>query len=186
MCCKHCSKSIGYIDHQSDGVKIWKWSIKLSPSTPLNSSGPDLPQTPSISSVIAAQISSILQAQCCSRLLLLPLGWKLRSVDSNTPDTSSPLLSFWVLTPTLRYSSTSHSTSIQAPLTSGTLAMKVFWKSVSEQEADKLMNTAEEVPLPSEAIEEVSNTLHKSALMLPPSARKFQGWDVGLLERWEG
>jgi ubiquitin-protein ligase E3 D len=63
--------------------------------------------------------------------------------------------------------------------------MKVFWKAVTKKEAVKLMDTVEEVPLPSEAIQEISTCLHDSALLLPPSARRFQGWDVGLLERWE-
>jgi hypothetical protein len=63
--------------------------------------------------------------------------------------------------------------------------MKVFWKVVTEEQAVKLMDKVEEVPLPSEAIKEVSAYLRDSALILPPSARKFQGWDVGLLERWE-
>jgi hypothetical protein len=63
--------------------------------------------------------------------------------------------------------------------------MKVFWKVVTEKEAAKLVDTVEEVPLPSEAIMEISKCLRDSTLMLPPSARKFQGWDVGLLERWE-
>jgi hypothetical protein len=63
--------------------------------------------------------------------------------------------------------------------------MKVFWKAVTEEQAVKLMDTVEEVPLPSEAIKAISTCLRDSALMLPPSARKFQGWDVGLLERWE-
>jgi len=63
--------------------------------------------------------------------------------------------------------------------------MKVFWKAVTEDEAVKLVDTVEEVPLPSEAIKDVSKCLRDSASMLPPSVRKFQRWDVGLLERWE-
>lgn len=63
--------------------------------------------------------------------------------------------------------------------------MKVFWKEVTDEEAAKLIDTVEEVPLPTNAIQQISACLHDSALLLPPSTRKFQGWDVGLLERWE-
>lgn len=182
MRCYDCSQPIGYVDQLSEGIKLWKWGIKLSPGT----SKPLSYQQPSISSIIATQISSVLQAQCCSRLLLLPVGWKPSAASTDSTQTptaeSSPLVSLWVLTPTLRYSATA-SNKVQHD--SGILAMKIFWKAVTEEQAVKLLDTVEEVPLPSEAIKEVSSCLGDSASMLPPSARKFQGWNVGLLERWE-
>ncbi|TVY18502.1 Uncharacterized protein LARI1_G003140 [Lachnellula arida] len=183
--CKVCSKNMGYLDEQSDGVKIWKWSIKLSQANPHQFSGLRLPQMPSISSIVSTRISSILQAQCCSRLLLHPLEWKPSLAASEMNKMSRSLLSLWILTPTLRYSATSSSAVDEPSLSPGNLAMKVFWKEVTEEEAAELMDTVEEVPLPSEAIQQVSACLHDSALLLPPSTRKFQGWDVGLLERWE-
>ena len=184
--CKGCSGNMGYFDEQSDGVKIWKWSIKLSQANPHRSSGSRLPQMPSISSIVSARILSVLQAQCCSRLLLHPLEWKPSPAASDAMNKMSPsLLSLWILTPTLRYSATNSSAVDEPNLSPGKLAMKVFWKEVTEEEAAKLMDTVEEVPLPSEAIQQISACLHGSAVLLPPSTRKFQGWDVGLLEIWE-
>ncbi|TVY41732.1 Uncharacterized protein LOCC1_G004339 [Lachnellula occidentalis] len=184
--CKCCSNNMGYIDEQSEGVKIWKWSIKLSQANPHPSSGLRLPQMPSISSIISTRISSVLQAQCCSRLLLHSLEWKPSPAASDAMNKMSPtLLSLWILTPTLRYSATNSPAVDEPNLSLSKLAMKVFWKEVTEDEAAKLMDTVEEVPLPSEAIQQISACLHDSALLLPPSTRKFQGWDVGLLERWE-
>jgi HECT-like Ubiquitin-conjugating enzyme (E2)-binding len=75
----------------------------------------------------------------------------------------------------------------QPKLEAGTFAMKVFWKLVSREEADSSVESesAEEVLLPTEVIDEIKACLQDSALVLPPSARKFKEWDVGLLERYE-
>jgi hypothetical protein len=76
---------------------------------------------------------------------------------------------------------------MQPKLGPGIFAMKVFWNVVSREEADSAVEsgTAEEVLLPSEAIDEIKSCLQESASMLPPSARKFKEWNVGLLERYE-
>ena len=53
--------------------------------------------------------------------------------------------------------------------------------------AEKLVgsNGVEEMYLPVEAINGIELCLQLSSSFLPPSARKFQNWDVGLLERYE-
>jgi hypothetical protein len=65
--------------------------------------------------------------------------------------------------------------------------MKVFWKTLTPEAAEALMesNRVEELLLPGEAICEIQACLQSSSLFLPPSARKFQNWNVGLLERYE-
>jgi hypothetical protein len=65
--------------------------------------------------------------------------------------------------------------------------MKVFWKAVNAKAAEAMMesNRVEELLLPTEAICEIEACLRSSSLLLPPSARMFQNWDVGLLERYE-
>lgn len=70
---------------------------------------------------------------------------------------------------------------------SGKPAMKVFWKTVTAEAAETLMESTgvEEVLLPTEAIYGIETCLRSSSSFLPPSARKFQNWDVGLLERYE-
>lgn len=66
--------------------------------------------------------------------------------------------------------------------------MKVFWKSVPLTVANEMANKpgTEELLLPMEAIEELRACLEHSAKYLPPSGRTFQGWEVGLLDRFEG
>ncbi len=70
---------------------------------------------------------------------------------------------------------------------SGTFAMKVFWKIISEDDALKAVDKVgiEELQLPVNTIQEIERALRESAKFLPPSARNFREWDVGLLERYE-
>lgn len=64
--------------------------------------------------------------------------------------------------------------------------MKVFWKSVTTEEARILLDSdsVEELELPMDGTLEIERCLRESALCLPPSARKFKEWDVGLLPRY--
>lgn len=67
--------------------------------------------------------------------------------------------------------------------------MKVLWKPISDAQSSTLIDSgkAEDVHLPGDVVEEVERYLRDSARFLPPSARMFQGWNVGLLERyWDG
>jgi hypothetical protein len=43
----------------------------------------------------------------------------------------------------------------------------------------------EEILLPAEAICGIQSCLRSTSSLLPPSARKFQNWNVGLLERYD-
>ena len=175
LVCSSCKNYLGHIDHQAEGYRLYKWRLKSSETS--------LDQ-PSLSSMITAQLQSIMLAQCCSRLVLLPINWK-RTPPTSTTSPSS-FLTMWILSPTIRYSTT-----VQGPSEStcpGTLAMKIFWKSISVTEANKLMESSahEEVSLPAETILEIQKCLRDSASFLPLSSRKFQDWDVGLLRKFDG
>jgi hypothetical protein len=176
LVCTSCTNYLGHVDHQAEGYRLYKWRLKS-----LGTSDTPSYYEPSLSSMITAQLQSIMRAQCCSRLVFLPMGWK---PSSQTPQTSSasPFLSMWILSPTIRYSTT-----VQVAASPGTLAMKIFWKSISAAEANKLIDgtTHEEVSLPAETILEIEACLRQSVSVLPPSGRQFQDWDVGLLERFD-
>ena len=65
--------------------------------------------------------------------------------------------------------------------------MKVFYKALPEPAKflDEHSNTHEELIVPPEDFHDFTSTLRESTLILPVSARKFQDWDVGLVDRWE-
>jgi len=198
LICNNCQQYIGHLDQQAGGYRLYKWRLQSLPLPSEQNTGQPRIYQPSMSSTITTQFQSIMLAQCTSKLLLLPMHWKAlpsHSLVSPNPeqDTATKILSLWVLSPSLRYSSTATEGESQqisnghSSAASGKLAMKIFWKTVSAATAESMMegNKAEEVFLPPQTILEIEELLWTSAFFLPPSGRKFQDWDVGLLERFE-
>jgi hypothetical protein len=103
--------------------------------------------------------------------------------SSSTP-TSAPSVLLWVFTPDLMFSS-----SIPRPhRTDPTRAVKCFFKKqkwAPLQPGEPESATIEDVEFPGELYEELVKSLIESQDVLPATARKFQGWDVGLLERFD-
>jgi hypothetical protein len=70
-----------------------------------------------------------------------------------------------------------------------TRAMKILWKPVDN--ASELLDTHhfshEHLVFPPHVYDVLKQTLGKSQYLLPKAARKFQDWNIGLLERfsWE-
>ena len=202
LVCKSCQKYLGHVDQHAEGFRLYKWRLKTTIGPCLG--GALSYYQPSTASIITAQLQSIMLAQCSSRLLLLPISWKSTSqhlanpipkeistsaVEAELPPSS--VLSLWVLNPVLRYAATNVITqspsSCSSQSSSGVLAMKVFWRCIDNSTASGLVesDSIEEVTLPMGAILEIEANRRSSAQFLPPSGRKFQDWDVGLLERFE-
>jgi hypothetical protein len=108
----------------------------------------------------------------------------------------STSLNLWILTPSLRFSRNNTPTNAESGSIislsetepgCGTLAMKVFWKAVTMETGEALVEGSgvEEILLPAEAICGIQSCLRSTSSLLPPSARKFQNWNVGLLERYD-
>jgi hypothetical protein len=66
------------------------------------------------------------------------------------------------------------------------VGMKIFYQSVDDPQ--KLLreqsNLVEELYLPPSILQEFMTMLKQSTMLLPQSARSFQEWSVGLLERY--
>ncbi|CAN9235867.1 unnamed protein product [Alternaria alternata] len=60
---------------------------------------------------------------------------------------------------------------------------KQTWQALKPGEPESAQ--VEDVEFPEELYEELKGALERSQRLLPPTAKKFQGWDVGLLERFE-
>jgi hypothetical protein len=101
--------------------------------------------------------------------------------DLQTP---IPSLLVWVFTPDILFSS-----SIPTPgRLDPTRSVKVFyqrqtWQPLKPGEPESA--SIEDVEFTQDLYEELGKALVGSQRLLPPTARKFQGWDVGLLERFE-
>ena len=67
--------------------------------------------------------------------------------------------------------------------------MKVFWRRqtwASPKAGEPEKADEEEVEFPEELYAELEGALVGSQAVLPGGARRFQGWEVGLLERFDG
>lgn len=66
--------------------------------------------------------------------------------------------------------------------------MKCFFKKQAWaplQPGEPESATIEDVEFPPELYEELQRSLYESQNIIPATARKFQGWEVGLLERFD-
>lgn len=60
--------------------------------------------------------------------------------------------------------------------------MKILWKDATEKVENSF--SSEELALPSPVFRALETALTDSAELLPASARKFQDWNVSLLQRF--
>ncbi|KAH7370547.1 ubiquitin-conjugating enzyme E2-binding protein [Rhexocercosporidium sp. MPI-PUGE-AT-0058] len=209
--CNNCNRNIGRDDSASCGRRLLKWCVTLSSSSLFSTTTEPCTKVSYPSTFfICSQALALTQAQCVSRLILSSELSRCSSTPSTygvlpeslhaTPDTASypgqmprshfstwststTALLIWFISPCIRYACTRSSTSLLA----SHLAAKVFWKVITSSEAKALLDgeSAEEIVLPDGAVVEIGGNLRDSALCLPPSARKFREWDVGLMERYQ-
>lgn len=124
-----------------------------------------------------------------ARLLYLVENTAVRKFHIHTaPPTQSeepiPSLLIWVFTPDLLFSSSISTPNRLDP----TRSMKIFyqkqtWQPLKPGEAENA--SIEDIEFPEDLYTELDRALHESQRLLPPTAKKFQGWEVGLLERFE-
>ena len=177
--CKHCNHNLGLYEEASHGWRIWKWSVSVSTGSSTNLQHADF--TP--------------QKWISARLLYLVENsgvrkFHIRPISSATPATNAdppcpvPSLLVWVFTPDLMYSSSVPSPGRQDP----TRSIKIFYKKQTWQPlqpGEPESASVDDVEFPAQLFEELECRLNESQQMLPPTARSFQGWNVGLLERFD-
>lgn len=183
--CSNCQTYIGHLDPFAAGIRLYKWRLQIPTK---------IPPTIFPSHIYTAQLSSVIQSQVTSRLILLPLDFVPSSFPSqptttNEENRKSTYLSLWILFPSIYFSSTNsiHMNKTGNSAMESQPAMKIFYQCVSAAEAEKLMKKegVEEVYFPGEAIDEIRAELERSRSSLPASGRNFREWEVGLLERYE-
>ncbi|PBP23933.1 snf2 family helicase [Diplocarpon rosae] len=213
--CARCQEYLGKLDNRAAGVRILKWQLSGT-SSKLPYSANSLEVSPRLSFYVSSLAISAINSQCISRILLMPsianiavdcstgppssvvprLNCHITKPPADTPASpskfelcskSSSMLLLWVLMSSVTYTSSIRNKSSSLASATPTLAMKVFWRLVSTEEAAVLMDSdsVESIELPTEGILEIEGDLRESALWLPSSARKFKEWDVGLLARYQ-
>jgi hypothetical protein len=176
---------LGTPDDSSDGWRIWKWNIDIGSRS--------LPPTKlplySTQKWISARLLYLIENTGLRKFHIHPIPTSsLSSATIETPEPESepliPSLLVWVFTPDLLFSS-----SIQSPgRLDPTRSMKVFyqqqtWQPLKPGEPESA--SIEDVEFPEELFQKLRSVLEDNQRVLPPTARKFQGWEVGLLERFD-
>ncbi|KAK4999158.1 hypothetical protein LTR66_001762 [Elasticomyces elasticus] len=94
-------------------------------------------------------------------------------------------LRLWIFTTDLIYSSSVQAAKRKYPKR----AMKILWRRNERPDNFDALNSKnlafEELDMPNQVLVHLQDTLRDSALLLPESARDFQEWHVGLIERFK-
>lgn len=160
--CAACDCSLGHPDSLAQGNRLSKWSLSSSYTNP---TPPTIPQLIS------------------TALLYLSTSQNIKKFLIHIP---SPTFSLdvWLFAPLVTFSSTINSSS--EPVT----AIKLFYHILGEEETVKkretLSDTVEEIEVPDFVVDEILKVLKRNTAILPASARKIAGWEVGFLERFTG
>lgn len=166
---------LGKQDAAADGWRIWKWCLSISSGSATSPSY----STYSIQKWISARLLYLIDNVGVRKFHIHP-----PPSPSAPASDSTPSILVWVFTPDLMFSS-----SIPRPhRIDPTRAVKCFfkkqtWRPLKPGEPES--TTIEEVEFPEELYGELESSLDESQDVLPATARKFQEWDVGLLERFD-
>ncbi|ERF71020.1 hypothetical protein EPUS_03300 [Endocarpon pusillum Z07020] len=160
--CATCKALLGAIDVSAEGWRLYKSSLSLrpSPTAEWQSFPPEI--------FISSQLLSLIGSSAARKFIIHPHD-----------DTKQGLL-IWVFNPDMRYSSSRRSELVVR-------ALKIFYQNAEDPQKllDEHQASFEELPLPASVFDSLKNVLIESTEFLPPSARKFQDWTIGLIDRYE-
>lgn len=175
--CTACHTRIGYFNHATSAVTVFKWQVLCQTNTPAPSPPPGVPDC------LSATLAATLSRTGSSKSLLLPIPFlpspsSPGGVGGAAPP---PILHFWIINPSVTYAS---SQTAGAPVR----AMKLLYRTVSRSEADSTLedvnSDVQEANLPEESVGAVVEALQESNSLLPVPERRYREWDVGMLRAW--
>ena len=158
--CATCDCPLGHPDSLAQGNRLSKWSLSSSHSTP---SQPTIPQ------LISSTLLYLSTSQNIKKFL----------IHSPLPKFS---VNIWLFAPLVTFSSTTVSSS--RPLTATKLFYHILGEEETCQKSASLSDSIEEIEVPDFVVDGILKALKESTTMLPVSARKIAGWEVGFLERF--
>ncbi|KAH7329079.1 ubiquitin-conjugating enzyme E2-binding protein [Stachybotrys elegans] len=167
--CQGCRADVGLYRVAASSVSLYKWQIRCDTI----SSG----ALPTSTECLSGSLITSISRSGSAKSIVMPHVPTAQAGQGS----SEQVLHLWVLNSSLKYSSSS--------VPGKQAAIKVFYKDVDVESAYKLMESMnsdiQEINFPSAAIASVREQLHSSTLLLPRQMRSFQGWNVGLLARWD-
>ncbi|KAF2397415.1 hypothetical protein EJ06DRAFT_482129 [Trichodelitschia bisporula] len=162
--CEKCDSVVGVVDKLAEGWRLYKWAVGVKTG--------DEVETFKVQKWVTALLGAGIENS----------GGRRFVVEDEDEGGEKGALLLWVFTDDLAFSSSVGHTERQDP----TRAMKIFWKRIPnpKQLLEEHHFQYEHLPLPTNVYTDIEATLERSADMLPQSARKFQDWDVGMLEKF--
>ncbi|KAI0021321.1 ubiquitin-conjugating enzyme E2-binding protein [Xylariomycetidae sp. FL0641] len=178
--CSKCETQLGMANEETASASLFKWQISID-QVHQGALG-----EPSLVHCVSSMLLATANRSGCSKSILLPIKTRHPPGHEGTVGEQSkrpePLLNIWLFNANITFSSTVQP---KSPLK----AIKVLYRLVSREEADKMLDSmtsdVQDISLPRRAIEEVVKLLDDSNLFVPPGDRSFRGWTVGLLEKWD-
>jgi ubiquitin-protein ligase E3 D len=152
---------LGATDDTAEGWRLYKSNLSIKPSLDAEW------ETYSPQIFISSQLLSLIEASAARKFVV-------------HTDNSEPGILVWVFNPDIHYSSSRRSEPVVR-------ALKIFYQLVDDGQKllDEHQASLEELRLPRPVYESFQKSLIDSTDLLPPSARKFQDWTIGLLDRFE-
>lgn len=167
MACPSCKAFLGTLNTSESSHRLYKSRLQIND------------QSYSTNIFVGAQLLQLIEHTTSRRVVVY-------SSPPREPESSSPPppgLLLWIFNPDIYYSASRR----HDPEPTVHRALKVFYQEVDNPTKllDSHQSTLEELAVPKLEYE----TLHKELLgskdYMPLSARTFQDWQVGLLDRWE-
>jgi hypothetical protein len=161
--CSSCDAILGTLDVATSSYKLFKLALSTS-------SNNDHRQSFDTSKWLSCHLLTSMDNQ------------GLRKFVVTSDQASNPPLLVWLFTPDLNIASSA--TPQDTPLR----VTKILWMlaPVQPQDArlDKQSMSEGEIEMPQFEFDALKRSLEQSAVLLPESARRFQEWNVALLERF--
>jgi len=186
--CFACDQVLGNVDSSTEGWKLYKWSVRVQKED-------SVVESFSVPRWISTQLLAAVENSGVRRFVVESTAEPTSQASGMLVrcDTSCQFLhityyfqlQLWLFTDSLAFSS-SHEFHLRRD---PTRAMKILWKPIDNaaEVMDKYHFSHEQLVFPPHVFDILRQTLVHSAKLLPETARKFQDWRVGLLERfsWE-
>ncbi|EXJ78012.1 hypothetical protein A1O3_09171 [Capronia epimyces CBS 606.96] len=165
--CPGCGITLGFRQEGEIGYRLFKSRLQVIPD--LNQDAEQFPAA----IFVCAQLLSLIESSVTRRIVV--------HADNHTEsDLKTEGLMLWIFNPDIYYSSSKRGPTVHR-------AMKVFYKTLPDpvKFLDANSNVYEELVGTTDDLADFKKSLQESTEILPQSARRFQDWDVGLLDRWE-